>query len=125
MSSADEDSGRPAWRPLGETDEYEWDEGFAEELVGCLVLVGITRLDPAGEVIDTDQMFGFVTSADRGRGIALKLGGRRDGETYVLPPQTDIFEPGTLGDYRLKSTGEWVSAPDYVCTWTVRPPMNG
>ena len=65
-------------------------------------------------------MFGRVASADRS-GIAIRLDGQRAGEIFNLPPDLRSFERASPGEYRLKSTGEMVVDPDYLCTWTIHP----
>jgi hypothetical protein len=95
-----------------------WDERFAQELVGCAVLVGLTHLDPAGELIERTEFYGYVMWVDKRRGIQLRLEGKRDGETFNLPPDTRAFRPARLGQYRSKSTGEIIDDPDFTCVWT-------
>ncbi|GAB5895435.1 hypothetical protein [Mycolicibacterium mageritense] len=41
------------------------------------------------------------------------------GETFTLPPAPESFSPAPPGEYRLRSTGEVVTDPDYLATRTV------
>jgi hypothetical protein len=75
-------------------------------------------LDPAGGVTDKFQVYGRVSSADRTRGIQVKLQGNREGETCTLPPDTRAFKRAKRGNYTLKSTGEVVVDPDFTTSWT-------
>lgn len=96
----------------------EWDVAFAAQLLGSVVLVGITRLTPDGET--HEQFFGTVETADEG-GIDLRLGGSRAGETFFLPPDPRAFHPAEPGVYRLRQTGEELTDPDFTTTWTIGP----
>ena len=98
-----------------------WDEGFARELVGSQVIVGMTYNDPDGP--RQEQFYGSVIAADP-TGITLLLDGRRAGETHYLPPDPGAFQPAPPGSYRLRSTGEVVEDPDYLCAWTIDPPVH-
>jgi hypothetical protein len=102
----------------------DWDENFAQELLGALVLVGITYTDPEGQPESQVQYFGIVTSADREQGIVIECHGHFAGETSVLPPQTEAFTKAKPGTYRLRSTGEEVVDPDYVTSWTMQRPAK-
>lgn len=109
---------------MGELDESTWDADVARELLGKLVLVGLTRLDHLGQEVDREQFYGVVTSADPEEGIEVSLRGTKDGRTFRLPPTTECFAPAKPGQYRLRLTGEVVENPDFVATWTVRNPAR-
>jgi hypothetical protein len=96
-----------------------WDDEVAADLLGKTVLIGLTYQSPDDVIMRREQVYGFVTSADRKRGIALELDGQRLGETYVLPPTTSAFQRAPLGDYRLSTTGEVVSDPSYTASFTI------
>jgi hypothetical protein len=103
-------------------DRPEWDERRAEALLGATVLVGVTRMLPRGP--EHEQVFGEVSSADRVHGICIELSGSRAGEVCWLPPDLRGFAKARPGDYRLRSTGEIVTDPDYTATWTLHPPLH-
>jgi len=105
-----------------EAERPVWDEVFAAELVGSLVLVGITHEDPAGP--RQEQFHGVVEAADPERGITLRLRGSRDGDLYYLPPDLRSFAPAAPGSYRLRSTGEVLIDPDFTTSWTINPPVH-
>lgn len=96
----------------------EWDEAFGEQILGTVILVGITRRTAEGDL--QEQFFGTVEHADA-NGIELRLGGSRSGESFVLPPDPDNIFPAPPGSYRLRQTGELVENPDYTATWLVHP----
>jgi hypothetical protein len=92
----------------------EWDD-----LIGKHVLVGITVEDRRGKVCNTDQIHGRIESIDPAQGITVGLAGAKAGEKYMLPPDLGAFQLAPPGEYRLRSTGEVVTDPDLLATWTV------
>ncbi|WP_144097023.1 hypothetical protein [Croceicoccus sediminis] len=94
----------------------DWDEDFAKNLMGAVVLVGITRITSDGET--QEQFYGTVERADA-EGIDIRLAGSRSGESFFLPPDPRAFFPAEPSSYRLLETGEVVENPDYTSTWTI------
>jgi len=88
-----------------------------EDLIGKRVLVGLTFVSADDEVLEQEQFVGTVVSADAEDGVELQLD---DGSRRTLPPDLDAFEEAAPGDYRLRSTGEVVTDPDFLSTWTLR-----
>ena len=97
----------------------DWDESLAQELVGAIVLVGVTYTDPEGNVDHHTACFGMVSAADRTHGITIECHGNRAGETLLLPPVTSAFSKAAHGRYELLS-GDVVVDPDYLATWTAQ-----
>ena len=102
-----------------------FDQTLAASLIGKHVIVGVTRQDAKGNMLDREQFHGEVTVADSKKGFCLKLRGTRIGEMKWLPPNTRAFLNAKPGEYRLRSTGEVVINPDFTATWTVREPQKG
>lgn len=96
----------------------EWDEFTAREILGKLVIVGVTYLTSREVFQSQVQMFGRIVAVDQVAGVTIELEGSRSGETVVFPPALDVFELAAPGEYRLRSTGEIVANPDYTCSWT-------
>lgn len=96
-----------------------WDERLAEDLIGRLILIGCTHLDPTGEVVAQEQMFGTVSAADRQHGVEVALKGSRKGTVWRMPPDLRGVSSAAPGVYRLRSTGESVENPDYLVSWTI------
>ena len=92
------------------------------DLVGKYVLVGLTRQDTRGTVLERRQFHGHIVSADPRSGITLMLAGAREGETYCLPPDLRSLNPARAGEYRLRGTQEIVRDPDYLATWVIEQP---
>ena len=57
-------------------------------------------------------------------GVTIALRGVRQGEYYVIPPVLDDLGPAEPGEYRLHSTGELVTDPDYMTSFTITPPQK-
>jgi hypothetical protein len=95
------------------------DEEFAAELVGTHLLVGLTHLDQAGNVLHQEQFHGTVIRASMEEGVILV---DADSREHRVPLDREAFTPADPGEYRLRSTGEVVVDPTWLTTWTVRPP---
>ena len=110
---------------MGKNDDRPaWDEGGAEALVGQTVLIGITYVDGADKAVRQEQLHGLIVSADPAKGFEIELEGKRAGEIYWLPPHISAFNPARPGEYRLRTTGEVVTNPDLLSTWTINAPRN-
>ena len=97
-----------------------WDDGLAHDVLGKVLLVGLTYLSAEGTVVEQQQFYGSVLSVHPREGILLSLGGQRAGEQYNLPPDTRSIELASPGEYRLRATGEVVVDPDYTVTFSLR-----
>ena len=97
----------------------DFDVSTAPELLGAHVLVGITRIDHAGKVVDQSQFHGTVVRATAAEGVVIVNDAGRE---LTLPPDTRAYEPAEPGEYHLDSTGEVVVDPDYLSKWVIRPP---
>lgn len=95
------------------------------DLVGARVLIGLTVEDQATGEKSLSQLHGVVTAVDSKKGILLELAGKHSGEAYTLPPDTRSFRRAPAGEYRLRQTGEVVTNPDFLTTWTVVRPKVG
>ncbi len=98
---------------------FEFDEIMAKDLIGEVILVGITYLNSDGELESQRQFSGSVLSASLEGGIKLKLGGQNDGSDYNLPPDTSCIWAADSGVYTLSERQETLKDPDYLCTWEV------
>jgi hypothetical protein len=88
----------------------------AGDVVGKTVLVGLTYVDANGSIREREEWCGVVVAFDSAEGVQVR---RPSGEIDTLPPILERAEPG---DYTLRGTGEVVSNPDFVCTWTITEP---
>lgn len=92
----------------------------SESYIGKHLLIGITYLDHEGAFIEQKQFHGVIVRINESEGIVIKL---HDSELeYKLPPDLNSLQPAPKGEYRLRSTGEIVTDPDYLTTWTVNKP---
>ena len=106
---------------VGEDGRPELNQDRARAMVGKTVLVGITtegrsRRKPP----EQSQIVGTIENIDS-TGIRLRL---RDGSVYSLPPDIRPFENALPGEYRLGSTGEVITDPDFTCNWVSSPRLQ-
>ena len=94
-------------------------EPRARFMVDKRALVGLTVLSQGGDLVKQSQFVGTITEVDPARGIELVLD---DHSSYWLPPDARAFEEAPPGEYTLRSNGQTVVDPDYVCRWTVTRP---
>lgn len=95
-----------------------WDQDMADELIGAIVLVGITEVDDKADAVEQYQMWGMVETVDPDAGIEIELHGELAGESWFCPPDLDAFEPASPGIYTLDATGETIVDPDFTTSWT-------
>ncbi|KQV34597.1 MULTISPECIES: hypothetical protein [unclassified Rhizobium] len=103
--------------------DADWDQEFADELLGSLVVIGITYQDAGGGTVDQKHFHGYVRSVDPNEGVTIKLEGDDAEEELTLPPILDAFEPAEEGTYTSPS-GQDVIDPDFVAYFTVTMPTN-
>ena len=86
------------------------------EYIGKRILVGLTFLDSKGQLARQLQYQGVI-SRITAKGIFVRL---PNGEDHCsLPPDTACLKKATPGEYRLRSTGEIITNPDYLAQWTI------
>ena len=90
-----------------------------DEFVGKRVLVGLTYLDASGEIDERTEFWGEIVDKDD---AAITIRRADNSEFFTLPPGLQVAEPG---EYRLRSTGEVVVAPDFVAIFSIHPPSEG
>ena len=113
---------------LDEDNRYEkldpnevWDQEFANDLVGCSILIGLTHASHDGEILRKEQIFGIVESVDIGAGINIC---QTNGEIYTIAPVLDAIEAGGKECYQLTDADEFVENPDFVAWITAFAPLR-
>src|SRR5262245_54337385 len=106
------------WRLSG----VEMDQEQAASFVGKYLLIGITSLDHEGNLIEQRQFHGRIVRVNEHEGIVVKLSG--SGDEYALPPDLNFLQEAPKGEYRLHSTGEVVTDPDLLTSWTINKPES-
>jgi len=99
-----------------------FDDALAKDLVGKSLLIGITHTDSEGKMLRRSQIFGVVTMANRAKGICIR--DNQTSEEKWFPPDTRGIEPARPGEYRNRATGDVVSNPDYLGSWTIAAPKK-
>lgn len=98
----------------GNKDEAK-NEITYDELLGKVLLVGITFYTQDNEYIEQKQYHGIVTEAND-RILRMRIG---DGSEITLPPDLSSTKRAHRGEYKLRSTGEVVVDPDFLATWNL------
>lgn len=98
-----------------EYDGADEEEITIDELIGKLLLVGITYYTESNEMIEQKQFYGTVTKAD----ASFILVRQPDGTEFTLPMDLSCTKRARPGEYKLRSTGEIVTNPDFFATWNV------
>ena len=103
----------------------EYDEAYEktvtlDELIGKVLLVGITYYTRNNEFIEQKQFYGTVVEVNDAV-IHIR---QKDGTDFTLPPDLRSTHKARPGEYKLRSTGEVVVDPDYLATWNLNKPEN-
>lgn len=85
------------------------------DLLGKVILVGLTYYTHDKQFVEQKQYHGTVIRADE-KGIVIR---KSNGEEASLPPDLRSTKPAPPGEYRERSTGEIVENPDFLTTWNV------
>lgn len=89
-----------------------------DELMGKVLLIGLSYYSQDGEFIEDKQLYGRVTVADDGCITIMQV----NGEGFSIPPDLSAIEIAAPGDYTLRSTNEVVRNPDYLASYSVTLP---
>ena len=105
-----------------EDEEIYNKEVSLDELIGKVLLVGITYYTHDNEFIEQKQFYGTVTEANE----KIVRVVQKDGTEFTLPPDLSSTKRARPGEYRLRSTGEVVVNPDFLASWNLnRAKENG
>lgn len=85
------------------------------DLLGKVILVGLTYYTHDHQLIEQKQYYGTVVRSDETCIVIRK----ENGEEFSLPPDLRSTKLAPAGEYRLRSTGEIVVDPDFLSTWNV------
>ncbi|UUS14199.1 hypothetical protein NMB32_20750 [Stenotrophomonas sp. CD2] len=95
------------------------DDAKAEEMIGKVVLVGVTRYGGDGQVQGLEQYAGTVLRISADEGVV--LADEDDGHERYLPPMLDQYQRAEPGEYRMRNSGMIVVDPDYLTAGTCTP----
>jgi len=88
----------------------------SSDLVGKVVLAGLTYFDSAGRLLRQRQVHGKIESISP-RGIFISIEG---GETFVLPPDVHALRKAPPGRFREHGSGQSIDDPDLITMWQFR-----
>ena len=91
-----------------------WDERRALDLVGTTAIVTLRYVDPQGDDVGTDIFTALVVDANSETGIELEVFQPSPGETVVLAPLLDAFQPAEPGFYELEDEHLTIEDPDWL-----------
>ena len=91
------------------------DDAKAEEMIGKVVLVGVTRYGGDRQEKGLEQNAGTVLRISADEGVV--LADENDGHERYLPPMLDQYLPAEPGEYRMRNSGMIVVDPDYLTAW--------
>ena len=87
------------------------------QMIGQTILVGLTYVRP-DDTIDEQRQFAGIVSAVDAAVVSVTVEG--DSEPFTLPADPAAFSVAEPGEYTLRSTGQVVSDPGYLVSWTIR-----
>lgn len=114
------DYGMYLYESRKESDEELDKEITFEELIGKVLLAGITYYTHDEEFIEQKQFYGTVIKADENV-ICIK---QTDGTEFRLPPDLSSTKRAKKGEYKLRCNGEIVVNPDFLATWNLIKPED-
>ncbi len=88
------------------------------DLIGKVILVGMTYYSKNNEFIERKQFWGNIVSVSQNT-IHIR---QKNGEEFSIPNDESAIERAKPGEYRLRSTGEVVVNPDFLSTWIITLP---
>lgn len=89
-----------------------------DELMGKVLLIGLSYYSHDGEFIGDKQLYGRVTESNES---CITIA-QANGEKFSIPPDLSAIEIAAPGDYTLRSTNEVVRNPDYLASYSVTLP---
>lgn len=89
-----------------------------KNILGKIMLVGLSYFNKNNELLEQQQIFGTVIKADK-QGVKIK---KSNGDIFSLPPDLSSTTVAKPGEYTLHSTGEVVVDPDYLSVWKICQP---
>ena len=92
--------------------EIAIDKVKAQEMIGKIVLVGVTDRKKKDEVIGATEYFGYVKRINSEEGLVIERGDNK--EEMSLPPMLEQYEKASPSIYNLKSCDYSIENPDYL-----------
>jgi|SRR5450830_1384430 len=105
----------------GDDSPPEFDSKLADSYIGKYILIGVTYFNKEGAQLEQIQMHGIIESANT-EGLTISLKGKKNGESWIMPPVLNAIQPANPGSYSLHSTSEVIENPDLLSTWSVTRP---
>ena len=88
-----------------------------KSIIGKHILVGLIYIDGNGIEINRLQLYGEIIESKKNEAITIRK--TNSNELFYLPPDISSIKIAKQGEYTLKLTGEIISNPDLLATWTI------
>jgi hypothetical protein len=95
-------------------------EVFGDEYIGRTLLLCLNYLETDCKPRRQEQVVGTIMVVDFDEGIVVSC--EPEGRMFVLPGDPSRIERAPPAEYRLRSTGQVVTKPDYIATFTTTQP---
>ncbi len=103
------------------TEMIGWDHENPD-VIGKIVLVGVTYLAADGSELDRGQWWGRIVAFNRKDGLKVDLANK--GTVHAFPPFREAMSRAKPGIYELNRTGEKIEDPDYLYTVRTQKPAE-
>ncbi|MBU1094823.1 MAG: hypothetical protein KKH01_10235 [Firmicutes bacterium] len=90
-------------------------------IIGKMLLVGITRKNNEGKFIAYEQHHGKICYADEHKGITIR---NPQGKEFTIPPQLSNIHVAEPGIYEEETTGIIIENPDFISSWIINEPQK-
>lgn len=113
--------GGNSFRVVLKNDKWEVKNMFTEnEMKDKTILVGFTVYDKKKRFIEKRQLWGRITAVNK----TTILIEQSNGEEFSIPNDPTAIERAKKGVYRLRSSGEEITDPDFLSAWVHILPYN-
>ena len=85
-------------------------------LKGKVFLIGLTFIDEDEKLVEQYQTSGTVVELTENGFLKFN---RNDGSVFQLPYDKKAINEAAKGEYKEKATGNIITDPDYITTWTI------
>lgn len=92
-----------------------------EYLQDKVFLIGLTFINKEGELIEQYQTHGNVSELTNEGLIRIK---RKDNTIFQMPYDKETIKKAEKGEYRLRTTKEIITNPDFIMTWEINTNDN-
>ena len=89
---------------------------WPNDLQDRILVVGLTFVDPQGNLLDQFQTAGRVEGFEEDGTVLLR---QLDGRIFRIPSEAGAFQRAEPGSFRIRDSGQVVENPDFMGHWEV------